>query len=350
MRYLAIGVLSLVTACKDNAGQPIDAPIVLDAPASDAPHAIDAPHATDAPHTTDGPPSDGGGAADAIHVTGTHHHYIVNTEQIPATATEATQDGLDLNGDGTVDNQFGRAMAAFAAQGFDVQGATTKAIQTGAILQLVDVQADSLTSGSGGFTLFSGADPVPEPCSSAGDTLCGHQLTGSGTFTIAAGSPDDPALAATITASVLTALPGQLGLESAELGAPAITLDLIGARVRVTLAADGLMTGVIGGGITSSDMTTKVYPQLAASLQLEVAKDCSALTSPPACGCVAGSEGATIIGLFDNSPADCHISAMEIANNSLIKSIFAPDITIDGQMVLSTGIGFTAVDATYTQP
>ena len=54
-----------------------------------------------------------------------------------------------------------------------------------------------------------------------------------------------------------------------------------------------------------------------------------------------------MISLFDTNH-DCAVSVTEIQNNSLIQALFAPDVTIDGQMALSVGFGVTAVGATFT--
>ena len=53
------------------------------------------------------------------------------------------------------------------------------------------------------------------------------------------------------------------------------------------------------------------------------------------------------IGLFDTTPHDCTISEPEIENNSLIMSLFAPDVMVDGQQAVSIGVQVTAVHAEF---
>jgi len=66
------------------------------------------------------------------------------------------------------------------------------------------------------------------------------------------------------------------------------------------------------------------------------------LTSPPNCGCTADGTGKKVLDLFDGGLAgtqkDCMVSVEEIKGNSLIQSLLAPDVTIDGKMALSLGI------------
>ncbi|MGE5186314.1 MAG: hypothetical protein ACM31C_29870 [Acidobacteriota bacterium] len=52
-----------------------------------------------------------------------------------------------------------------------------------------------------------------------------------------------------------------------------------------------------------------------------------------------------LVALFDTSPKDCTISLTEVQNNSLIKSLLAPDVTIENQPALSFGMQVTAVPA-----
>jgi hypothetical protein len=83
---------------------------------------------------------------------------------------------------------------------------------------------------------------------------------------------------------------------------------------------------------------------------LRIVRDCTMLSSPPGCGCVANSTGKTLLGLFDTNPQDCVVTSTEIQNNSLIVSLLAPDVMIEGQPALSFGVGYTAIGATFTYP
>src|SRR4051812_35657854 len=57
--------------------------------------------------------------------------YVLDKERVPTTNNEARLFGLDLNGDATIDNQLGMVIATLTSQGFDIQGATTTAVDHG---------------------------------------------------------------------------------------------------------------------------------------------------------------------------------------------------------------------------
>jgi hypothetical protein len=104
---------------------------------------------------------------------------------------------------------------------------------------------------------------------------------------------------------------------------------------------------ILAGAVTKEDIDMKVIPAIQAQLVPIITQDCPSGT-PPDCGCMADSTGKTILGLFDTTPKDCMVTVDEIKNNSLIVSLLAPDVTIDGKMALSLGVKATAVKATYT--
>jgi hypothetical protein len=191
-------------------------------------------------------------------------------------------------------------------------------------------------------------------------TGCGRHLAGTGMFTISANSPTNAALGGKIVNGTFTGGPGNLSLQIALGGTDAIQLDLIGARAKgSSLSADGLGTAtsgglIFGGAITKTDIDTKVIPAIQAQLVDIITRDCTMPTAPPTCGCATDSTGKTILGLFDTKLADgttdgkdCAVSVDEIKNNSLIVSLLAPDVEIDGKDALSLGIKATAVKATY---
>jgi hypothetical protein len=132
------------------------------------------------------------------------------------------------------------------------------------------------------------------------------------------------------------------------LGATPVSLDLIGARVRLqSVTAGSLGQSVIAGAITQGEIDAKIYPAIHQNAAAAVAADCMG-TMPPDCGCTPGSTGRTQLSLFDTNPQDCAISLAEIRTNTLLQSLFAPDVNIGGQAALSFGFGATAVQATFT--
>jgi hypothetical protein len=275
----------------------------------------------------------------------------MSQQQTPRTNPEARVLGLDLDGDNVVDNQLGLVMATLAGQGLDTQGLLTSKIDRGEMIQLISLGVEDLTfaSGKGTFTLFTGDDPVPAPCANAGDTVCRKHLAGTGAFTIAATSAQDTPIAGDINASQLltpVTTGGNFQLVTLFFTEIPIALDLIGARVRVPLAVDGVTDGVIAGAVTDSDLQTKVLPQMHAGIVAAVNRDCGG-TQPPNCGCTNGTSGDTFISLFDTDPQNCSVSLAEVRDNGLIASLLAPDVSINGQDALSVGVGFDAVLASF---
>lgn len=274
------------------------------------------------------------------------HRYVIDRELMPTNNQQARMYGLDLNNDGQVDNQLGMVIGTLSAMGFDVQATIDHTIDTGASIMLPDLEAVSLASGPATFTIFQGANPMPAACAGANDPTCRHHLAGTATFDVAATSPRDAPLAGTISGGVLDAGPGTVHVATTFFGAP-LTLALIGARVRLTQASDTeIMTGVVAGAVPVTELDSTVYPSMATAITAQIAVDCTALTSPPQCGCASGSAGDTEMGLFDANQ-DCAVTADEIKTNSLIMSLLAPDVTIGTEQALSFGVGITAVHAAF---
>ena len=70
-----------------------------------------------------------GGGGGTIVPAGPHTHYVADNIYVPTNNNEAREDGLDLNGDGTVDNQLGMVLSALASTaGFDIQGTINKSV------------------------------------------------------------------------------------------------------------------------------------------------------------------------------------------------------------------------------
>ena len=293
---------------------------------------------------------------------GTHHHYVANKALVPATNTLAKEYGLDLGAsdsnkpDGTIDNQLGMVLSTLASMGFKLQESLDLAVNQGNIILLVDFQAKDLTSASAaGVQVYLGdkATAMPAPCNGSADMTCAHHLAGTGMFTISASSPTNAALAGAIAGGTFAGGPGNITLQIALGGTGAITLDLIGARAKISGVTDTTIgSAILGGLLTQTDLNTKVLPAIQAQLGPIITRDCNMLTAPPGCGCTAGSTGRTLLDLFDKAPVDCAVSVAEIQANSLIHSLLAPDVcstaTCTQPDALSLGIKLTAVAGTFT--
>ena len=311
-----------------------------------------------------------GGGTDTITPEGAHHHYVVNKALVPTNNNESREYGLDLNNDGTPDNQLGMVLGTLAGMGFDIQATIDTAVLKGSINLLMDVQtADTtfMSSAATGLSVYIGSDPQPVACNTGEDvtcttakpavcTGCGHQINPTGGMFTAA-TNQDIALAGKIVGGTFTGGPGDLSIQIAIGGTNPIPLNLLGARAKATGMSDanlGTVSGttvsggvVLAGAITQDDINNNIIPAVVTQLTPTIARDCTMLSSPPTCGCGDGTTGKTIIGLFDTN-MDCSVSVDEVKSNSLIMSLLAPDVTIDGKMALSLGIKVTAEKATFT--
>jgi hypothetical protein len=301
---------------------------------------------------------------------GEHYQYVSSKAFVPTNNNQAREFGLDIGSssgklDKTVDNQLGMVLGTLATMGFDVQGTINEAVAEGSIILLVDFQTPDPTfmnSSASGLSILLGDTPMPAACN-AGETHCntatppvcmgcGRHLTGTGAFTIKAGSPNNAAVGGKIINGTFTGGPGNISLQIALGGTDAIQLDLIGARAKASgITTDGITSVILAGALTEADLNAKVIPAIASQIAPVIAEDCNMLSAPPACGCTAGSTGKTVLDLFDGgvpgSAKDCAVSVEEIKQNSLIQSLLAPDVTIDGQKALSLGIKVEAKKATF---
>ena len=295
---------------------------------------------------------------------GMHYHYVASSVLVPTTNTQSREYGLDLNADGTPDNQLGMVLSQLAGMGFKIQDTIDTAIAEGSIILLADIQTKDFTNTTAaGIQVFLGdkATAMPAPCSGTEaydpttKTGCKHHLDGSGVFGISSSSPMDAALRGKFVNGTFTAGPGDLTLQIALGGTDAIELDLIGARAKATGVTESMIGTATSGGIilagaiTKDDIDKKVIPAVQKQLVPIIMRDCNMLTAPPGCGCGADTTGKTIIGLFDTSH-DCAVAEDEIKNNNLIMSLLSPDVTIDGKMALSLGIKASAVKGSFTPP
>lgn len=288
---------------------------------------------------------------------GPHHTYVVDTVSIPLDADEAEELGFDIDGDGTVDNQLGNILSALIQAGggdLDLQGSITESVDNGDILLLADVQATALTSASAcGFSLYLGQNPSPAPCTNPDDPLtCRQHLTGTGTFDVDPASPSDVTVRGNIVGGRFTGGPGDLALQIA-FGETAINLTLIEARAEINgITETGFEMSKVGGAVPDAVIQGEVLPAVSVAVNDIMTTDCPAPRTPPTCGCMDGSTGETLMGIFDEN-GDCDVPESEVRANSLIVTLLRPDVDTDGDGepdALSVGVGATAVAGTWTVP
>lgn len=270
--------------------------------------------------------------------------YVIDRHRLPTTSQQAMFLALDIDGDGDPDNGLGRALVQLQQQGLTFQPQATAAIDRGAIISLIEVTAESLdTDPTVTFAQLVGTNPQPAPCSSPSDATCRKHLTGAATFS-AEPTVLTP-LAGAASGGDIAVGPGLLQLPTT-FGTP-MTLDLVGARVLLRMPSDtAIADSVIAGAISVGEIKSDLHPRLAVMINEQVAKDCKDFAADD-CGCLPGTQGDTWVNMLHTVGKDCIASGPELQFNAFIQTLFAPDVTINGQQALSVGIGVTAVRATF---
>ena len=155
-------------------------------------------------------------------------------------------------------------------------------------------------------------------------------------------------------------------------GAPPLGLIVQGAEFEFTTGTDmasgkpGLLDGRIHGAIKNADVQNTIIPAVAALLTGRICPTgFDAMGACKACD-LTGSNG-QIAGIFDTGMCgtakamDCKIDTCEVAQNSIIMAVLAPDVQLfdaNGAWApskantmkdsLSLGLAFTAVQAVFT--
>lgn len=283
---------------------------------------------------------------DAGPVLGPYHHYVSSSLLLPQSPAEATDYGVDLDGDAqhVPDNALGRILAALASNGLDSSSALSTAVASGDILLLHSVRSENLVNdGSVSWQVFLAAeDPAPD-------------FSGAGAFVVAADSPTDALLLGRISGAEFAGGPRTILLRVAiAAGQPPIEVHLVGARIEADLTATTCV-GRIGGAISGQELDGVVLPAVAQVTNQQIAEDC------PGGACTAGSSGETFLDLFDTDGSG-DVSVPELKASDLIGTFLAPDVDLldgagnyaprsDGvKDCLSLGIGMTCVQAAFAAP
>ncbi|MFN8623763.1 MAG: hypothetical protein U0869_23730 [Chloroflexota bacterium] len=285
-----------------------------------------------------------GGPAGAA--TPPHVHAVEKTLTLPTSNTEAAALALDLDHDAgrNPDNQLGKVLAAFAAQGVDLVGLQASAITSGTMVSLHAIAADSLVNDrTAAWRVFVGK-PKASPHLDGTDRLAVSPTGLRGTW-----------LPGRIKNRRFTGGPGTIPLQIAigTNGAP-ITLRLTMARIRARCTASGCTDGIVAGVLSKAQVDAVLVPGFADRFNAIVQASCPDPGDP--CDATAQS----LLSLFDNAPQDHTISVTEIAESPLVSSILKPDLDLflangkrgkDGvKESLSVGAGFTTVKATFKEP
>lgn len=182
---------------------------------------------------------------------------------------------------------------------------------------------------------------------------CGHHLDGATSFDVDPTASSASILPGSIESATFRGGPASVTIEISLDGDNAFPLHLVGARAEVDVTASRLLDGRLGGGI---DAVNEFLPALHALLAGVIAVDCGG--TPETMCCTLDSSGQTLVSLFDAN-GDCSVSLAELAEDSLITTLLAPDVDLldaDGAFnpnvdgvndLVSLGIGFTSAGASF---
>jgi hypothetical protein len=289
-------------------------------------------------------------------VAGTQkQQFVLDTITLPPTRNDFA---FDVNGDGRVDNQLGNIIGALSAIGtLQPQQASDQALAAGQQVMLVDeVSTDPafITDSCAGSTLYNGKDHVPGP--------------GVGTYQIEP-SLQPGAFAGTLASSTfhsqnpVTSADVQVTLRLSILGPTPVDLPLHGAHLQYQFSGGKLVAGQLNGVVTQAVVQTMLIPRVATLLDDTVKANPTSAQSSQIRTIFDTGDGAggscTNVGGAPGAPNDGTISACEVAMNTIIKNVLAPDVQMFQNGVyapnplntvkdsLSVGVGFTATPAIF---
>ena len=315
--------------------------------------------------------------ANCTPTSGMEGQFVTNALTVPQQRSDYA---IDLNGDGKADNQLGNIIGALTAQNLNTQMGVDQAVQMGNVILLLDQKGASLTDDMcNSVTVSVGNMTTSPPKYDGTDTFTVNSGVSGGTFfgKISAGafSSTPPA-----TATTPTNLTVELPLIA---GATPVELDIAGGHLQFTAAAGGLMKGQINGAIKETDVQNKIIPNVAMLLNMKIMQNSGNAstnqqilsifdtggTDDPTMpsGCMMGMNGAPSCKGVDGKcgiAGDGIIQVCEVATNSIIKNVLAPDVQMFDSSgnykpnpmsctaskscdSLSLGLGFTAVKASF---
>lgn len=227
------------------------------------------------------------------------HRFAIDRLDLPTTSVLARQLGDDLDGNEVPDNQAGIVIASlFGIGDGNTHGADSLA--SGAVASSVLVQADDLSFDDTTGVLYLGSE-------GADATVAGGRLAG-GIFTS--------------NRTLTTAVPGDavVVLPLFQDSDPS-ALPIFGAEI--DLAADGAggFEGKLRGGLRTADAFAIVGEGLLAMI-------------------LARPQSHLSLARDVDTNHDSVLTAAEIEDTSLIKSLLASDVKLFGEEALSFGIGF----------
>jgi hypothetical protein len=226
-----------------------------------------------------------------ITYTGEARRFVVDSIRVPLNNTEAREFGADLNGDRAVDNQLGMVISTLSSVSGNVTLHGDEMIAAGALLSSAELVADDFANDETVALRYFAAD---------GDSaeLIGGELAGGRFVTEANG-------AGAVTLPVFV-------------DSDPIVIPLV--RMRAALVADGR------GGFDAT---------IQGAVPADVARK-AAFTAIAQMFATRPIDHVAFFRLIDSNH-DFKVTQDEFDHNTLIASLMAPDLDIDGAELLSIG-------------
>lgn len=265
---------------------------------------------------------------------GPQGQWFARLLDLPTRTSEARVLGCNLDGLGEEDNQLGNILAAMNSQGVNADTSNADLIQAGELVVLLGPSPEGLAVGIGAprgafdpSAAFAGEGQFDLTCLPS-------QLAGSAA--LAAGQ---------------TYQGTRLALPLAIAGGAPSTYDLEHVSLTILSLGDGVLAARLCGAIDPCALRERVLPGLAAALGARIAGGGD--TAVTFCQnfdvqgrCAPRAEDCGAFGPGHPAPAGC-IRAEDLLDTPLVKSLFRPDVTLDGVGYLSLGLRLEAVPARF---
>jgi len=173
--------------------------------------------------------------------------------------TSGNEHGLDLDGDGMVDNQVGRLLGLLrSALQIELQPTLNKQLQAGKAIVLFDLLAGSLwTEGEAEVRAYLGRDL---------DSNAANNYSGVEQFQAISGIVETSVLPGSISSGRLATTKPSTGFIALPFLSKTAILPLRNTRIQAEVGPDGMQQAVLAGAIPMADAVALLAPVLTAEL------------------------------------------------------------------------------------
>jgi hypothetical protein len=180
---------------------------------------------------------------------------VVSSLTLPKSGTEH---GVDLDGDGVVDNQVGRLIGQLRSLlHLELQPAVDEELKAGKAIVLYDLLAHSLVDdGTVELRAYVGRDQDEDPS---------NNFSGSETFVVERGVME-AVLPAAIVASELRSTQPKRSFTSIPFRTTTAVLPLVATHIQARVGPDGMRHGILAGAIPMAEAAKRLAQVIAAEL------------------------------------------------------------------------------------